>query len=170
MAEQAGSLDLLGIVFSARAQLEYKLGQPAVAAMSEKIALRYGYARGAPDSVTVSHSNLANYLLNSHADPRDILAHHLAAALVSAATGVRLTERIAILAKQLRGLAAAQTQDVLPRDFPALCDTVEQVEGVRFREMVEKLLPAGTSGDDLLQSALTQAVDLVEAASKATSW
>jgi hypothetical protein len=65
----------------------------------------------------------------------------------------RAAQAAASLASDLR-FAGAPGAAALPADFVTLCDAVEQIEGVRFRELVEKLAADRVSGDELLQRFL----------------
>ena len=49
--------------------------------------------------------------------------------------------------------------EALPGSFDQLCDRVEQVEGVRFRELCERLPKRAKDGDQLLKELIEIAKD-----------
>ena len=51
---------------------------------------------------------------------------------------------------------------VLPANFAMLCATVEQIEGVRFRELLERLAAGQTNGDELLKEVVAMAVEAMD--------
>ena len=52
-------------------------------------------------------------------------------------------------------------RSALPADFATLCTTVRQVEGVRFEELMARLLAdQSTSGDELLRQAIAMAEEI----------
>ena len=155
--EQENAAAELGIVFSGLADLEDKLGHNEAARSFEQTALRYKYAAVAPEGTSISHFNLANYLTRAGSDWRDVLAHRLASAMVSGVTGsAGLTRRIAALAGDLRR-AGDQASAALPAGFAALCAPVQQVEGVRFRELILRLAPDEAALNHLLQDIIASA-------------
>jgi hypothetical protein len=155
--EAENDVAALGLVQSALGDLEDKLGRPAEAQRFEKTALRLKYIAGDPRICNVSHFNLANYVTRTQGRPEEVLAHRLAAAFISV-----LTQAAGDMARDLRALAGdlqragASARPALPANFDALCATVERVEGVRFREMVERLAVGRIGGDELLQQVLAQ--------------
>ncbi len=62
VAERENSVELLGAVFSALADLQDELGHPETAQHFEETALRFSYAEGTPEGIGVSHSNLPVYI------------------------------------------------------------------------------------------------------------
>src|SRR5262249_56556422 len=97
---------------------------------------------------SVSHFNLSILLRNSNTAPELILAHRLAAVIVDFQThSGRLEADLASLRQDLSrvGWAAA-----LPASFEELCERVERVPGVRFRELYERLPQRVPDGDQAL--------------------
>jgi hypothetical protein len=163
--EQERDVANLGSVFSALADLEHTLGHPDAAMRFEHTALRYSYVAGLPEDVAISHFNLAIYLIGAGGGWSDVFGHRLAAVLISFATGSgELGSHMAAFARDLRraGEAAAS---VLPADFAALCAVVEKVEGVRFRELMQKLVP----DQEQLNAALSEVIATALAASREPS-
>jgi hypothetical protein len=160
--ERENSVDSLGGVLSALANLEDELGRPGDARRFEEAALRFRYVSGDPEGAAVSHSNTARYIIRSRGEWREALAHRLAATLnrVLAHSG-RAEQRLTALAHDLHQAGPAG-RAALPTDFGALCATVEQIEGVRFREMVDRLAANRVTGDELLKQVLA----VVETGSK----
>jgi tetratricopeptide (TPR) repeat protein len=153
--------DVVGVgkVMSALANLEHHFGRLAEALHFEKAALRLKYITGDPKDVAISHLSLASYITNSQGASHE-LAHRLAAILFSVLTQSGDTaSRLQALAHDLQQ-AGPTGHAALPANFDALCATVEQVEGVRFRELVERLAAGRISGDELLQNVLAQIPEL----------
>ncbi len=100
------------------------------------------------------------YLWRAGGPPAVALAHRLAAALI------RLQTASGTLPSTLQGLtihlADFTDNPPLPTNFAALCEIVEQVEGVRFRELFEQL-PKDRAADG--DAALRQVLALARQAS-----
>lgn len=150
--EKERSVQGLGVVFSALADLVDKLGQKDQAISFEETALRYKYIFGEPESISISHHNLAIYLRETGS--KSALDHRLAGAII------RFQISSGMLASSLAGLAMNLDQfgpEALPESFDQLCHRVEEVDGVRFRELWARLPKRAEDGDQLLK-------DLIEAA------
>jgi tetratricopeptide (TPR) repeat protein len=146
----------LGVTLSALADLEHILGRPAEAQRFEKAGLRLTYIAGHPRPCRISHFNLAIYVIESQGAWEEVLAHQLAASCISVLTQAGDMPRdLQAVADGLRR-AGPSGRAALPANFDALCATVERVEGVRFREMVERLADGRIGGDELLQQVLAQ--------------
>ena len=77
--------------------------------------------------------------------------------MVSGTTGLAgPRDGLAALAEDLRR-AGDQASAKLPADFAALCATVQQVEGVRFGELMRRLQPDATALNRLLQDIIASA-------------
>jgi tetratricopeptide (TPR) repeat protein len=150
--ESERSIEGLGIVFSALADLMDRAGQIEQAISFEEMALRYKYLFGDPESISISHNNLSIYLgKTGSASAPD---HKLAAAIIFCQTGSGMFD------SSLNGLTYDLNKfgaEALPSSFDMLCGRVERVEGVRFRELWERLPKRSIDGDKLLK-------ELVEAA------
>ena len=146
----------LGKVFGALADLEDKLNHRDRAIDLSHTALRYTYLAGDPEDCTASHFKLANYLRDAGGPPVVALAHRLAAALIRFQTASgKLPSTLQALARDLADFIASPP---LPADFAALCAIVEQVEGVRFRDLFERLpKDQAADGDAALQQVLALA-------------
>jgi tetratricopeptide (TPR) repeat protein len=152
-----GAVADLGQVFSALAELEARLGHLADAIGMEQAALRYKYAAGNPNSVAVSHYNLASHLRQAGGDPTLVVAHRLAAALlVYQSGGGRLDSALLTLAGEL----AKYGEQMIPGSFAELAGRVEQVEGVRLVELLARLPSPAADADEALAEVLRQARDL----------
>jgi hypothetical protein len=152
---------MLGMVFGALADLKAHLGHIDQAGSFEEAALRYKYIFGDPDSISISHHNLANYL--SESGSRSAMDHRLAAA------SIFYQINSGILAVSLTKLAFDLDKfgvETLPSSFDQLCHQVEQVEGVRFRELWKKLPKKVEDGDQLLK----ELVKTARGGTKKTSW
>ena len=149
--ESEGDARRLGRAFSALAQLEGTLGHHKQAVTFEATALRYKYAVGSPEECAISHNNLAIHLLGDGTAASISLAHRLAAmVIVFQAWSGHLATHLPALAAHV-GLFA---QPPLPRSFDELCENVEQVEGVHFRELFARLPLRAPDGDAALQEVL----------------
>jgi tetratricopeptide (TPR) repeat protein len=142
----------LGKVFSALADLVDDMGRIVQAISFEEMALRYKYLFGEPEAISISHHNLANY--HSNSGSKSALDHRLA--------DVVLKYQISsgMLAWSLRGLVWDLDKfgpEALPESFDQLCDRVEQVDGVRFRELWDKLPKQAEDGDQLLEELVKMA-------------
>lgn len=152
--EAAGDVAVLGKVFSALADLADERGHLPQALAHEKTALRYKYSSGDPDTVTISHFNLASYLSRTAAPAQAILAHRLAATLICLQTGDgKLAQYFAALAEDLARFHDAQP----PATFAALGAEVDQVEGVRFAQLFARLPAPFGNGDAALAHVLALA-------------
>jgi tetratricopeptide (TPR) repeat protein len=157
--ERENSIEMLGKVFSALADLEDKLGRRMTAQDFEKTALRYTYAHGDPDSAHISHFNISNYITRGQGDRHEALAHRLVAALIDVAMrSGRAAGSLGALVQDLRE-AEPEGRAALPTDFAALCATVEQVEGVRFREMIERIAGGPAECDELFRQVVAAALE-----------
>ncbi len=157
--ERENSVEMVGKVLTACADLESNLGHIAEAKSLEEAALRFKYIQGDPGSIQRSHFNLAIYLI----EQRDALAHRLAAAMIAVASSSGdAPGNLVRLAAEIRASGEAG-RTALPTDFDALCKIVEQVEGVRFGEAMRRLAGDAAACDQLFQEVVAAAV---EAASK----
>jgi len=155
--ERENSIDALGAVYGALAQLEDARGHPETAQGFEKTALRYKYTHGDPASAAVSHSNIAEHFIKDHGARSEALAHRLGAVMIGKTMGSGdAAQWLAALAGDIRR-AGPEGHAALPADFDALCAAVEKVEGVRFREMVERL-----AGGELFRQVVAEALKLAE--------
>jgi hypothetical protein len=153
----------LGMTLSSLASVEDQRGHPQEAVDLQRQALRHRYANG-DLQLTNSHHNLANYLHRTGGEPREVVAHRLAAATIYQLTGA---------AGELAGTLAAlggdldryndQRPDVTPDTFEALCERVEQTVGVRYRQLIGQLTGPETDLDQLLQTLIDQAATLSQA-------
>jgi len=149
--EAERSVEMLGMVYGALADLEDKTGDPTTATRFGEIALGYHYQTGSPEDCAGSHHNLSIHLENQNADPALVLAQRLAAALLW------FQMQSGHLATVLRNLAMDDKPDS-PPDFEAIAAAVERTPGVRFRALFERLPRTVPDGD----AALARIWQLVE--------
>jgi tetratricopeptide (TPR) repeat protein len=150
--EQHRSIEMLGMVFGALADLAIRQGHGDQAVDFEETALRYSYIFGDPETIAISHNNLASYLGGLGSETG--LNHRLAGGLI------RFRTSSGMLDSSLRGLSRDLDKfgsEALPGSFAELCDSVEKVDGVRFRELWERLPKQEEDGDKLRK-------ELIEAA------
>ncbi len=142
----------LGRVFIALADLQYRMGQTDQAIKFGETALRYIYQTDNTEDASISHDNLANSLAKAGSDK--VLAHCLAAGIINYLTssgGLTLTlQNLSIHLSKLGSQA-------LPSSFDQLCRIVEEVAGVRFRELFIRLAGPEADGDQVMQKVIEMA-------------
>jgi len=150
--ERENDIKNLGNVFCSLADLEYQLGQVNQSVELLCTALRYSYQAGTIDDISTNHHNLSICLskIGSH----EALAHYLAAGIIRHLVGSGL------LASTVRNLLSYQAkfrcQPLLLR-FDQLCQIVEEVEGVKFRELFYRLAGPDADGNKVMQEVLSMA-------------
>jgi tetratricopeptide (TPR) repeat protein len=150
--EKERSIETLGMIFSALADLKYNLGQADQAISFEETSLRYSYLFGHPESISISHNNLALYLRESGS--QSALDHRLAAEIIRYRIGSGM------LASSLVGMARDLDRfgpEAVAGSFDELCARMEQVDGVRFKELCERLPKQAEDGDRLLKEIVKAA-------------
>ena len=161
--EHENSIEMIGKVLGARADLEDHWGHPAQARSLAEAALRFQYIYSDPDAIQIGHFNLANYLVERRGDQREALAHRSVAVMIGVASSSGLTPKyLGGLATDIRASGEAG-RAALPADFDALCKIVEQVEGVHFGGLMRRLVGDAGACDQLFYGVVEAAV---EAASK----
>jgi tetratricopeptide (TPR) repeat protein len=142
----------LGMVFNALADLVSELGQRDQAISFGETAIRYFYLLGNPERISICHNNFAVYL--AQIGSKSALDHRLAAGSIFFQIGSSM------LASSLIGLAGDFDRfgpEALPESFEQLCDRVEQVDGVQFRELWARLSKRAEDGDQLLKELVEMA-------------
>jgi hypothetical protein len=152
--EEASYTRGLGAVLSALADLEDKLGHRAESVRHEQASLRFKYHVGEPRHCAISHFNLANYLMDGGGDPQEAFGHRLAAAAIRFQTGDgHLATTLQALSQDLESFSPGPPP--LPANFDELCEIVERVEGVRFRDLFSRLPTENSStGDEAFRKVL----------------
>jgi tetratricopeptide (TPR) repeat protein len=151
--ERYDDVDMLGRCLSALADVQSRLGHVSLAIAFEQTALRYTYQTRNPQSLVVSHFNLANYL-GTHGESGAAIAHRLAAIVLEALIhSGQLAANLAALARDLAGV----DPDEIPTSIADLRAIVEQVEGVAFGALVDAL---GGADDTTLTDLIATARDL----------
>jgi tetratricopeptide (TPR) repeat protein len=151
--EKERSIEGLSAVFSALADLTDKLGQADQAISFEETALRYKYLFGDPASISISHFNLAVSLAKSGS--QSALDHRLAAVVIDYQIGSGMLD-----SADLAGLAHDLDRfglKAVAGSFDELCARVERVDGVRFRELCERLPKQAEDGDRLIKKIVQMA-------------
>jgi tetratricopeptide (TPR) repeat protein len=140
-----GAVFELSAVYSALADLEDEEGRPASAVRFEQTALRYTYQAGRPEDCSISHNNLAKYFGSAGGASDAVLAHRMASGLICVQISSGLLSRI------IRNLTIS-TLPSSPPSFAQVCAIVEQIEGVRFRELFAQLPQRTPDGDAAIQA------------------
>ncbi len=154
--EDAHDVAWLGQVLSALADVEYRLGRAGSAVRLVQDALRLHYTAGDPDSVAVGHFNLAIYLQRAGQGAAVAVAHRLACAVIDLQTGSgQLTNTLRVLAQDLAGFDGD-----LPGSFAEVCRLVDQTDGVRLAQLVDRLPKHASDGDAALAEVLRLARQL----------
>jgi len=143
--EQESAVYELGLVYGALARLENEEGRPASAARFGQTAMRYHYQTGQPEACAIGHNNLANYIELAGGAPDAVLAHRLAAGII------RWQISSGQLSATVRNLARSSLPPE-PPSFAQVCAILEQIEGVRFRELFAKLPQRTPDGDAAIRA------------------
>lgn len=143
--ERMSSFSELGAVYTGLARLESEQGNSVLAARFEQTAIRYKYQVNEPENCAISHNNFANYIERSESAMTDrVMAHRLADGLIC------LQISSGGLSTTIRNLARSPLPP-MPPSFAQVCSIVEQIEGVRFREMFAQLPKKASDGDTAIQ-------------------
>lgn len=142
----------LGWVLTYLAQLENKVGHHDNARRLGQDALRYHYAAEDLKGIAISHFNLGHYMRQAGDHLSMALAHRLAAALIRFQTGAgRYASTLHALAHDLRSFDG---DPPLPGSFAELCHLVDQVDGVHFAQLFERLPKQAPDGEAALAEVL----------------
>jgi tetratricopeptide (TPR) repeat protein len=148
------SMEMLGKVWSALAELADETGERRDAVRFMEIGMGYNYPTGQPETCAISHNNLANYLQRCGNDTVSVIAHYLAAT-----TMAWQMQSSGSLALRLQNLALIQLP-ATPPSFDQVVATVEQIEGVRFRALFERLPRTAADGDAAIAIVWQRALEL----------
>jgi tetratricopeptide (TPR) repeat protein len=156
--EREDDLDSIGITLSALADLEHRLGRLSEAQNFGEAALRFLYISNDRGQIAACHHNLAVYI-GDLKRVSEALAHRVAAVLIAVAMqSGRAAGNLAALVHDLRN-AGPEGRAALPADFGALCATVEKIEGVRFREMIERLAGGPAECDQVFERVIATVLE-----------
>ncbi len=151
--EQAGEVVGVGKTLTALAELEAEQQNLQDAVRFGEIALRYAYQAGDPENCAISHNNIAGYLQRSGAAAERVLSHRLAAALICFQTG------LGGLSTTLQNLANDGLPDAPPA-FAEVADAVQELPGVKFRQLFDRLPRRAAGGDAALAEVWKLAADV----------
>ena len=158
-------IDTMGAVFSARANVEFTMNRPIEAVRYQRTALRYLYTGPIADlefrAIASSHYNLGRFLDSGEmaaSNMSEAVAHWLAAAAIYTQIGdqAHLANPVLEVARILR----TPSPPMLPESFDVVSQTVQQVPGVRFQELLEAMLPEPAWQEQLF-TALISAIQRV---------
>ncbi len=147
--EKENDIEMLAKIFFALGHLGTLIGQNDQAMRSFKTALRYNYLIGNVEDISASHDGLAICFAN--AELGISLAHHLAADIIS------FQINSGWLAKRIGNLRISLlkfTDQSLPASFDQLCSIVEEVEGVKFRNLFYQLAGPEADGDQVMHKII----------------
>jgi hypothetical protein len=119
---------------------------------TQEIALRNAYVEGDPQRCAAHHLNLANHQEASGSEPTTFLAHRLAGGvLLFQADSDLYADALGDLAVSFVRFAPRQAP--LPDSFDELARIVETIDGVRFREVVDRLSQdGGADGEEAVHA------------------
>jgi hypothetical protein len=160
IAETENDVSLLGRTFGALAQVHLRTGRLADAVRLTKTSVRYYYVSGRPSPIATGHVNLAYALQAASSDPREVVAHYLASLVIATLTGSKVAWGPDLLS-YVRG-GGERARAAIPSDFPALCTVVEECEGVRFRDLCDKLAGEQVTSDEIFAGAAHRVVRVAE--------
>lgn len=135
-AMSIGDAEMLGVTYGARATLAGRLGQREEAMRLTEIALRYNYESRILVHAVTSHLQLAEFL-DENRRQQEALNHRLAASVLCRASG--RTERYSDSIQEVAAILYANGGQGIPADNNDLADRVENINGVRFRDVVGEL-------------------------------
>ena len=147
--EREKDIPALAQVFTALADLEDEMSNLDQAMRFSEASLRYNYLTGDAESISISHNNQAVYL--SKAGSNKTLVHDMASGII------RSLIHSGLLGTTLRNFSLHLTQfgsQSLPSSFDEVCRTVEEVDGVRFRELFRRLAGADANGDQVMSAVI----------------
>jgi len=154
--EREQAIPELGRLYSALADLEDELGHREPAVAFEETALRYKYLAGDPEDCAISHHNLSNHLKRAGRERKLYLAHRLAAGVmwlqISSGNLATVVRNLAIDLAEF-----APQPPPFPATFEELCGIVEQVQGVRLRELFARLPHKAADGDAAMRVVIEMA-------------
>lgn len=124
---------------------------------TQELALRNAYVAGDPQRCAAHHLNLANHHEASDGEPTTFLAHRLAGGvLLFQADSDLYTDALGDLAMSLVRFAPRRAP--LPDSFDELVTIVEAVDGVHFRDLVDRLSQdGGADGEEAVHAVVGMA-------------
>lgn len=150
--ESENDIKNLGNVFCSLADLEHQLGRVSQAIKLLDTALRYSYQAGDINDISTNHHNLA--ICQREVGLDKALSHRLAAGVIRYQIGSGLlTSTIQNLSTDLAKFGA----QALPANFGELCQTVDEVDGVNFRELFFDLAGSKVDGDQVMLKIIEMA-------------
>jgi len=147
--EQEKDLSWLGRVFGAMADLREKSGNLPEAIRLYETALRYNYQVGDPADISLNHNKLSN-CLNKNGS-KEALVHRLAAGVIDYQTqSGTMNLTISHLSSELSNCDLG----AIPATFDQLCSIVDDVEGVKFRDLFYRLAGPDRDGDKVMRKII----------------
>jgi hypothetical protein len=150
----------LGAVYNALALQASHIGDHGNSVNLARTALRHVYRGSDPRWCATCHQNLGDFLALNGGEPRVATAHRLAGALIGLQG--RLRSQQDALNTLVQDLAESGSDAMLlPDSFDQLCAVVEQINGVQFRDLFERLPRVEPDGDAALRKLIGLARDLM---------
>ncbi|HEX9356541.1 MAG TPA: CHAT domain-containing protein, partial [Streptosporangiaceae bacterium] len=146
-------IDMLGSTLGALARVEEDQGRLDRALSLEADAIRFSYLARDPREIQIRHRYYADILLRQAADPVQIWAHRIAAAVISYQTGGLGTTAI-------EGLSALLYESGPPgsaTSFTEVCAITDQVAGVHLADLITRLPARAPDGQTAMDEVLRQA-------------
>lgn len=157
VCEQYGDIRLLGQVLRDLSSIESRLGHAERAVALTEDSVRYAYVTADPATIGMGHHNLAVLYGNVDSGALRVWAHYMASALIAwRIEHYTLAEEIEMLAM----FCFAYSMPAQPT-FDEVCALVEETEGVRFRELCERLPPRADNEVQLLTDKAVERATVV---------
>jgi tetratricopeptide (TPR) repeat protein len=151
--ERENDTKSLGNFFCSLADLERQQGQIGKAIELFDTSLRYSYQAEDFINISTNHHNLA--ISQREVGSDKALAHRLAAGIIRYQIGSGLLA--STIQEMVIDLAKFGAQ-ALPTNFRDLCQTVDEIEGVNFRELFLKLtMGSNANGDQVMLKIIDMA-------------
>jgi len=151
-SENQRDISQLAKTLAGLSTLEYMSKNLEQSLVFETASIRYKYLGGDAESCAIGHSNLANRLMAMQRFDESV-AHRLASALIAyQMMSPKVIDRINKLA-----ITLASSGSELPlriRSFGNLCRVIDATEGVRFRELFDRLPKRAATGQEALDKTL----------------
>jgi hypothetical protein len=144
---------MLGKTLGALARVEEDQGRLDRALSLEGDAIRFSYLAGDPSEIRIRHRYYADILLRTAANPAQIWAHRIAAAVINYQAGGLGSTAVDGLSALLYESGAPQS----PISFAEICSITDQVAGVHLADLIAQLPTRATDGQTAMDRLLRQA-------------
>jgi hypothetical protein len=152
--QDARDAEMLGMIFSALAEVESRRGHGDAAIRLERDALRYSYLAWDVRNIAANYHNHGITLRIWGRRPSLSLTCHLAATLIGDLTGTGdIHKSLSAAADTLREMSH---YIVPPRDVAHLCDRLAEIPGTDLPALIAGLSPAPAVAEQALRDIITK--------------